>query len=109
MSVQAHLWSELNLELHSARNGYWSIGIEMKLARIIDIAKVVGVTPPEEIPLPILASGLYNTVCDEFGIPRTDVHPENIAKAVKFPEYWMLTRTKIRQWKKEEEDGTTAP
>lgn len=65
---QALLWDDLDRAVASALNGRWSIGCDSLKERIVAFAKILGPTPWDEIQVPLLRSGVYETILKEAGI-----------------------------------------
>ena len=61
--TQECLWDNLRGALRMAVNGYWSMSAESAVRNIVWIARVRGVTDPGKVSIPLLASGVYHTVC----------------------------------------------
>ena len=79
---QDYLWQDLNNDLRMAINGYWSMAADSRVYRIVQIAKLVGVTPPGSIQVPLLKWGIYKAVCD-----RLDVTYEQ-EDLKMYEQYW---------------------
>lgn len=97
--VQELWWSDLDLALHSAANGHWSIATESLVQRIVWLASSEGITDWGKVPIPLLTSGVYNAIGARLGLPptkftfREGMQPD----LLEFPEKWSrLTVYKIR-------------
>lgn len=62
------LWNDLQQARGYAVNGEWSIKCDELLARIQMFTRLVGPTPWEEIPIPLLEDGTYQRIHAEMGV-----------------------------------------
>lgn len=65
----ALLWNDLHDARGYAANGEWSIKCDGLLSRIQVFTRLVGPTPWEEIPIPLLEDGTYQRIHAEMGVP----------------------------------------
>ena len=93
--AQANLWSDLNIELGMAANGYWSIGAQNKIERIVRIAKVVGPTTWGHVQYPLLVNNIYQTILEHYGLEvPTDMDYQEDLYIVSL---WEKTIPKIKE------------
>jgi hypothetical protein len=68
---QVSLWSDLDHAIRYAINGVWSMDAANCCVRIVSAARLVGVTPTDEIQYGLLAGGVYQTLCEIAGLEHT--------------------------------------
>lgn len=88
-----NLWTDLRKAVDSAINCTWSIEALHIKGRIQKLTRLVGPTPWEAIPIPLLEQGIYQKVHAEIGV-AAEVDMEGVAR----------TRESIderRQWQEE--------
>lgn len=83
------LWNDLHLQLRMAQNGYWSIGVEGCLRRILIISRVIGMTSWERVPYSILSSGIYTAVGQKIQAVYTFTPGDVMSKP--YPQIWSFT------------------
>lgn len=59
---QAALWRELDHAIRWAANGYWSMQSAYVARRIIEAARLVGPTPPDEVLWSLTGGGVYDAL-----------------------------------------------
>lgn len=65
----AYLWDDLDKQRRAAiRPGTWTIGCESIEYRIKQLTSIVGVTPWEQIQIPLLELGIYQRIHADLGI-----------------------------------------
>lgn len=65
---QACLWHDLDEAIRQAINGAWSMGAANVAQRIVGAARLVGATPPGEVPWRLAAGGVYEAVLTAGGL-----------------------------------------
>jgi hypothetical protein len=73
------LWSDLHDAQQSGIRTDWSIKCINLAERITDLTKLVGPTPWDEVPLPVLENGVYQRVLASIGI-TADVDMAKVAE-----------------------------
>lgn len=73
------LWYDLHAARLSAYNGGWSMACDRLEGRIKRFTPLVGVTPWEEIQLPLLEDGIYQRIHADLGI-AVSVDMEKVAQ-----------------------------
>lgn len=66
-----YLWNDLDQAMRYAINGQWSIQCDGLADRIKTLTQLVGPTPWEKVPLPMLERGVYQRLHDDLGIRVT--------------------------------------
>lgn len=92
---QQMLWNDLFWALRHAANGVWSVDAENKVRRIILIAIEVGITPWEHVQIPLLASGVYNTIRMKLGFSAA-IFDLAESEHTKFPPGWIQSCMRIK-------------
>jgi hypothetical protein len=92
---QERLWYDLFWALRHAANGQWSVEAEGKTKRILLIASEVGITPWEKVQIPLLASGVYNTIRMKLGFSAATFDLEE-GEHTKFPPGWLASCRRIK-------------
>lgn len=67
-SEQGHLWDELHDAIDSSIDGAWSMRCGRIAYRIIRAARLVGPTPHDTTPWPLVAGGVYEAVLTAGGL-----------------------------------------
>lgn len=73
------LWHDLMRDIREAINGQWSMACDGTVHRIKRLTPLVGPTPWDTVPIPLLESGLYQRIHAELGIDAP-VDMERVAK-----------------------------
>lgn len=72
---QAALWRELDEAIRSAVNGYWSMRAAYVARRIVEAARLVGPTEPDEVLWPLVGGGIYEALLDIGGVTHEPLTP----------------------------------
>jgi hypothetical protein len=87
------LWTDLRKAIDSAINCTWSIEALHIKGRIQKLTRLVGPTPWEAIPIPLLEQGIYQKVHEEIGV-TAEVDMEGVART-------RASTDARRQWQEE--------
>jgi hypothetical protein len=63
------LWSDLAAQHHRALNSFWSMGCDNLARRIVQLSRLVGATPWEEMQSELILNGVYQGLLSSAGIP----------------------------------------
>lgn len=63
------LWSDLAGQHHRALNSFWSMGCDNLARRIVQLSRLAGATPWQEVQSELLLNGVYQGLLTSAGIP----------------------------------------
>ena len=72
------LWDDLQEARSSALNGEWSMQCDQLVWRIEALTKLLGPTPWDAIPMPLLEDGIYQRIHADMGV-NVDVDMAQVA------------------------------
>jgi hypothetical protein len=64
-NVQLDYWDDLVEALGAARGHGWSIACDNAEEGIVEAARLVGPSPSEEVPYPLVRGGVYQAILDD--------------------------------------------
>jgi hypothetical protein len=77
------LWDDLRSARRIAANGHWSINCDHLAYRIAVLTRALGkATPWQEIPVDLLADGIYQRMHDLMGIPYEQPDMQRVAEII---------------------------
>lgn len=63
------LWCDLDNAMEYAHSGNWSLRCDALETRIKRLAAVIGATPWNHVPIPLIERGVYQRIHKELGLP----------------------------------------